>query len=156
MTPWQAFVFQKPIWEAGEEKDSLKPAPEGTYFPEIPQNLLTTNHEKLQDALQPEISSSHPGNLLAEGMESCFCTLDQLTTQSYNLIFLSASKAKDNISAVTSNSEAGTKALHTVVLEGMDRAGRCYLPQSSVYHLGPSWNWGSFWNWVCRKRGRLL
>lgn len=90
--PRQAFVSQKPIREVGEEKDQLKSAPGEVLSPDSTGSPDHKPRKKRQDALTPGISSLRLGNLLAEGMESCFCALDQLTTQSYNL-FLSGSKA---------------------------------------------------------------
>lgn len=92
--PFDRFVLQKPTWEVGESKDQLKPAPEEMDFPETPQDPLTTNHGKAaQHFTTRNLSFACQESTLAKGMETCFCALDQMTTQSYNLL-LSGSKAK--------------------------------------------------------------
>lgn len=93
----------------------LKPAPEGMHFPETQRDPLTTNHQDLQDILQPRTSALPPGNPLAEGMESRSCALDPLATQSHNW-FLSGSKAKRYTSQLSFKiPKPAPKALYTAV-----------------------------------------
>lgn len=122
--PLKDLCFPEAHRGAKEGKYPLKPAPEGMHFQETPWDPLTTNHQDLQDILQPGTSTLSPWNPLAEWMESCSCALDPLATQSHYR-FLSGSKAKRYTPQLSFKiPRSAAKDLYTMVPEGLDGAGQ--------------------------------